>query len=193
MTLDDVLADAHRRLAEGVSDRASPFRNVTLGSVDASGAPCVRTVVLRGFDPARSLLTVHTDLRAAKTVQVRANPLVALHAWDDAAQTQLRIGGRAALHAADARSEAEWGRLHGGSRATYAVADAPGTPITDPAAVGRVPDEAAFAHFAVIDVSVFSLEWLLLAREGHRRARFTFGGAGRGAGGDAGTATWLVP
>ena len=56
-----------------------------------------------------------------------------------------------------------------------------------------MPDEAAFAHFAVIDVAVFSLEWLLLAREGHRRARFTFGGAGRGAGGDAGTATWLVP
>ncbi|MDM7298295.1 pyridoxamine 5'-phosphate oxidase family protein, partial [Klebsiella pneumoniae] len=150
----------------------------------ASGAPCVRTVVLRGFDPAFPLLTVHTDLRAAKTAQVRANPLVALHAWDDAAQTQLRIGGRAALHAADARAEAEWGRLHGGSRATYAVADAPGTPISDPAAVGRVPDEAAFAHFAVVDVAVLSLEWLLLAQERHRRARFTFEGAG--------TATWLV-
>ena len=185
MTLDEVLAGAFRHLAEGVSDREAAFRNLALGSVDASGAPSVRTVVLRGFNPAAGVLTVHTDLRAAKTTQVRANPLVALHAWDDAAQTQLRIAGRAALHAADARAEAEWGRLHGGTRATYAVADAPGTPLTDPAAVARVPDEAAFANFTVIDVAMLSLEWLLLASSGHRRARFTFG--------DDGTATWLVP
>ena len=185
MTLDDVLAGAYYHLAEGVKDRASAFRNPALGSVDASGAPCIRTVVLRGFDPASGVLTVHADSRSAKMVQVRKNTLVALHVWDAAAQVQLRILGRAALHAADARARGEWSQLHGGTRATYAVADAPGTPITDPAALGCVPEREAFTHFAVIDVAMLSLEWLLLASSGHRRARFTFG--------DVRTATWLVP
>lgn len=185
MTLDDVRADAFRRLAEGVADRRSPFRNPALGTVDAAGAPSLRTVVLRGFDPYAATLCVHTDGRAAKVTEMRAEPRVSLHVWDDEAQIQVRVGGRATLHSGDARARAEWDRLHPGSRATYAVEQMPGTRIGDPDALSRIPESAAFQHLAVVDVAMLSLEWLHLAPEGQRRARFTFG--------PAPDAAWLVP
>lgn len=183
--LDEVRADAFRRLAAGVGDHGSAFRNPALGSLDAAGAPTLRTVVLRGFDAGASTLTVHSDLRAAKVAELRADVRAALHVWDPDAQVQVRIAGRATLHAGDARARAEWDGLHAGSRAIYAVAKASGTALADPAGTGRVPEDAAFAHFAVIDIAMLSLEWLHLAPAGHRRARLTFGAAA--------TAAWLVP
>lgn len=185
MTLDDVLADAFSRLSDGVADRRSPFRNPALGTVDAAGAPSIRTVVLRGFDPEAATLCIHTDLRAAKVAEMRAEPRVSLHVWDDEAQVQLRIDGRATLHSGDARARAEWDRLHPGSRATYATEQMPGTRIGDPAELSRISESAAFQHMAVVDIAMLALEWLHLSPDGQRRACFTFG--------QAPDAAWLVP
>lgn len=185
MTLDDVRADAFRRLSDGLADRRSAFRYPVLGTLDATGAPSLRTVVLRGFDLAMAMLCIHTDVRAAKVAEMRAEPRVSLHVWDDAAQIQIRVCGRATLHSDDARARTEWDRLHPGSRATYAMEQTPGTRIGDPAEVSRMTENAAFRNLAVVDVTMLSLEWLHLAPDGQRRARFTFGVVP--------AATWLVP
>lgn len=185
MTLDDVRADAFRRLADGMADRRSSFRTPALGTIDATGAPSLRTVVLRGFDPELLTLCIHTDLRAAKVAEMRAEPRVSLHVWDDEAQIQVRIRGWATLHSGDARAQAEWDRLHPGSRATYATERTPGTRITRPTGLGRTSEGTAFQHLAVVDIAMLTLEWLRLAPDGQRRARFTFGPAPEGA--------WLVP
>ncbi len=163
MTLDDVLTDSFRLLSRGVADRRSPFRNPALATV-AAGRPSVRTVVLRAFDPAERRLVVHTDARAAKITEVLANPAVALHAWDTGPQVQLRLVGVATVHQGDARAGAEWARLHAGSRLPYGVASVPGTVIPDPDAPVRLPDGTGFAHFAVLDIALHSLEWLRLGR-----------------------------
>ena len=75
--LDDVLAESFRLLARGVADRRSPFHTPTLASLNADGAPSLRTVVLRGFDPARRELRVHTDARSAKLAELAAEPRAA--------------------------------------------------------------------------------------------------------------------
>lgn len=187
MTLDDVRADAFRRLTEGAARAKSPFRNPALATVDRRGLPNVRTVVLRGFDPATRVLTVHSDVRAPKIEELGAGPHIMLHAWDARDQVQVRILARASLRLGEA-AKPDWGRLHPGSRATYAAAYAPSTPLDDPAAADqrRLPDSEAFFNFAVIEAVMDSLDWLYLTRPGNRRARFTW------IGGDE-HATWLVP
>ncbi len=173
-TLEDVQADAFRCLARGVADRRSAFRSPALATVGLDGRPQVRTVVLRGFDAAARLLTVHSDLRAAKIAALRAKPAVALHVWDEGAQVQVRIDGTATISAGDDLARSEWARLHAGSRAAYGLQPVPATPLDDPADLPRVDEAAAFAQFAVLQIQLDRLEWLHLAREGHRRASFVW-------------------
>lgn len=185
-TLDDVLADAFRRLSRGVADRRSAFRSPALATVGLDGRPHVRTVVLRGFDAAARLLTVHSDLRAAKIAALQANPSVALHVWDDNAQIQVRVDGTAAISTSDELSRADWARLHEGSRAAYRAQPVPATPVESPTDIPRVDEASAFAQFAVLRVSIDRIEWLHLSRDGQRRASFTWRGDGL-------EQRWLVP
>ncbi len=144
-------------------------------------------MVLRGFDPAMRRLVIHTDRRAAKVAEIGADPRVALHVWDDGGQVQVRLDGTAALQPEDV-ARSEWDRLHAGSRETYRVRPTPGTKLADPAVADtdRVAEDAAFANFAVIAVNVDGMEWLHLARDGHRRAAFIWTA-------DDMQAEWLVP
>jgi hypothetical protein len=184
--LDGTLAEAFRLLSRGVADRRSPFHTPCLGTVDAAGAPVLRTVVLRGFDPASRRLRIHTDLRSGKAAELRANPAVALHGYDQAAQVQLRLSGTATLHARDEVADAAWAASRPFSRRCYATPDAPGTPCATPP--DAPTDEAAGRpHFAAVIIAFDRLEWLWLAAAGHRRARFAWGADG------AFSATWLVP
>lgn len=184
--LDGTLAEAFRLLSRGIADRRSPFHTPCLGSVDAAGAPVLRTVVLRGFDPAARQLRIHTDLRSGKAAELRANPAVALHGYDPAAQVQLRLSGTATLHAEDAVADAAWAASRPFSRRCYAIAEAPGTPCAAPP--GAPADDAAGRpNFAAVLIAFDRLDWLWLAASGHRRARFAWDADGTPA------ATWLVP
>lgn len=187
MTLDEIRADAFRLVARGVADRRSPFRSPTLATVGVDGGPRLRTVVLRAFDPAARRVVVHSDMRAAKVTEIGRDPRVALHVWDDGNQVQVRLDGIAAVQAG-AAALPDWERLHPGSRTSYRVRQTPGTVQPDPAGADtdRVEEGEAFANFAVIAVALTGMEWLHLARDGHRRATFTWTDAGQ-------TAAWLVP
>jgi pyridoxamine 5'-phosphate oxidase len=187
MTLDEVRADAFRQLAQGAAQRRSPFRMLALATVNGQGRPSIRTVVLRSFDPAGRILTMHSDVRAAKIEEIRAEPHVMLQGWDARRQVQVRIWARASLRLGEA-ARADWARLHPLSRATYAVAPTPGTPLDDPALADRqrLPGSEAFLNFAVIEAVMDGLDWLRLARAGNRRARFAW------LGGQEMT-SWVVP
>ncbi len=183
---DDLAATrehAFALLARGVADRRSAFHTPTLATIGADGAPRLRTLVLRGFDAPTRTLRLHTDLRAGKCAELAADPRAALHIYDAHAQLQLRLSGRAVLHAHDAVAEAAWAASREFSRMCYAIGPAPGTPIDAPPAA---PSDAAAGrpHFAVLALRFDALEWLWLDASGHRRARFAF---------DPDSATWLVP
>lgn len=185
--LDAVRGEAFRLMARGVADRRSPFRSPTLVTSGTDGCPRPRTVVLRAFDPGLRRVVVHSDARAAKMAELAADPRAALHVWDAGQQVQVQLAGTAARQPDDA-ARAEWARLHAGSRAAYRVRPTPGTPLDDPASADadRLDDDAAYANFAVIHLEVTGMEWLHLARDGHRRAAFTWAG-------DAWQGRWLVP
>ncbi len=187
MTLDDVRADAFRLWSRGVADRRSPFRSPALGTLGLDGQPRLRTVVLRAFDPGARRLVVHSDIRAGKIAEIGRDARVMLHVWDDGGQVQVQAAGTATVQTG-AAARAEWDRLHPGSRVTYRVRPTPGTALADPAVADadQVDEEAAFANFAVIAIELNEMEWLSLAKDGHRRATFTWTDAKMDA-------RWLVP
>jgi pyridoxamine 5'-phosphate oxidase len=188
--LSGCLDEAWRRLAEGVAHRRGAFHTPTLATAGLDGTPRLRTVVLRGADPEARVLRFHTDRRSDKAAEIAREPRVALHAYDPGAKLQVRLDGRAVLHAEDAVTDAAWEAALPMSRVVYGVAPGPGTPIPEGDAYALPEDEEAAhgerANFRVALVTVERLDFLYLAYEGHRRARFTWeGGALR--------ATWLVP
>jgi pyridoxamine 5'-phosphate oxidase len=189
--LDAALAESWRLLARGVADRRSPFHHPTLATVGLDGTPQARTVILRGCDPARRMLRLHTDTRSRKAAELEARPEAALHAYDPVAKIQLRIAGRIVLHHADAIADAAWAASRPMSRQVYGIAPGPGTAIAAGGAFALPPPTedgtaGGRAQFVVAALEVATLEWLYLALEGHRRARFdwTAGALRR---------TWLAP
>ncbi len=187
--LDMTLAEAWRLLERGVTDRRSGFHTPVLASLRADGRPTARTVVLRAADPEARILRFHTDRRSGKYPEIAADPRVALQFYDPGAKVQLRIDGRATIHADDALARQAWAGSRSMSRACYRVAPGPGTEIGRPAEAVIDPTgggEAGREHFAAVTVEIEAIEWLYLAAAGHRRARFLWNS-------DGVSATWLVP
>ena len=185
--LEDVKGEALGLLEEGARMAASAWRNVTLGTIGLDGAPRLRTVVLRAFDLEAMVAEIHTDLRSAKMRELRASPRAELHGWDASRSVQLRCSGAIGLHHGDDISRAAWAGLHGGSRQTYRADPAPGSVIGDPGEAGlHLSETDAQENFVVLRLSITELEWLHIAKSGHRRALFRWGEAGV-------QAQWLAP
>ncbi len=183
------LAEAWALLVRGVADRRHPFHTLQVATIGLDGAPTVRTVVLRGVEPARRVVRFHTDRRSRKARELAADPRIALHAYHPAAKIQLRLSGRAALHRDDPVAAAAWAATRPFSRACYRVALPPGTVAESPYAAlaeAGAGDEAGREAFLAVTVSVERLEFLFLAARGHRRALFDWSGG-------ALAASWLVP
>ncbi|HEY8567444.1 MAG TPA: pyridoxamine 5'-phosphate oxidase family protein [Beijerinckiaceae bacterium] len=186
--LDASLREAWRLLARGVVDRRSPFHTPVIATIGRDGAPRARIVVVRGVDGEARTVRFHTDRRTAKAEEIGRDARLALIAYDAPAKIQIRLEGRASLHASDAVADEAWVGSRPFSKVCYGTNPPPGTVI--PAGEGySLPPaeevETGRSNFSAVLLQVESLEWLYLDRAGHRRARFTFGAAP--------TATWLVP
>jgi pyridoxamine 5'-phosphate oxidase len=189
--LDETLAEAWRLIARGVADRRSPFHHPVAATLGLDGFPQARTVILRGCDAAGRTLRFHTDARSRKAEEIAADARAALHFYDPGAKIQVRVSGAAALHRDDAVADAAWAGSRVFSRQCYGIAPGPGTPVAAGGAF-TLPDatddatSTGRAHFAAVTVRIMRLEWLYLAAQGHRRARFTWSREGV-------TAEWLAP
>jgi len=183
--LSEVRVAAFALLSRGVADRRSPLHTPILASIGLDGAPRARTLVLRGFDAATRTLRLHSDRRSDKFAEILRDPRCALHAYDAGSQVQIRLEGVASLHTDDAVANAAWEATQPFSRIIYAIEPAPGTAIDAPLPA-PTDDAVGRAHFGVILLQVFRLEWLFLASSGHRRARIDWLT-------NEERATWLVP
>ena len=187
--LEASLAEAWRRLADGVANSKSGFHFVQLATCETDGTPSVRTCVLRAVDREAGWVQVHTDRRGRKPAEIGREPRASMHAYDPAAKIQLRLTGKAVIHADDDVAEAAWARTRHFSRECYRLQPGPGTPLETPdaAELPRVDDpEVGRENFAVLRLHVRRLEWLYLAAAGHRRALFDWASGSL-------QATWLVP
>jgi pyridoxamine 5'-phosphate oxidase len=194
--LDASLAHAWALLQRGAHNRRSHFHTLTLANTDDQGYPDARILVLREADAATARLRFHTDARSDKAALIATGAAVSVLAYDPDEHIQLRLRGTATIDTSSAQRQAAWERTSLYGRRCYlgdvgpgGVANAPtsGLPANvegiEPSAERTVP---GLAHFALLWVTVTHIEWLFLAHQGHRRARFEAnptGWAGR----------WLIP
>jgi pyridoxamine 5'-phosphate oxidase len=181
-TLDAVLADIWMRLVRGGADRRSPFHTPVVASLDASGLPQQRVMVLRKCVEADATMRFHTDLRSTKVSEIGTSARVSVLGYDAAAKIQIRASGSATVSDAGEGADAAWAASSPSSRRCYLTRYAPGSstdkPISGlpPSLESRVPErsetEAGRANFAVLMITLDTLEWLYLAHDGHVRARF---------------------
>jgi pyridoxine/pyridoxamine 5'-phosphate oxidase len=189
--LDASLEHAWAMLVRGGADRRAAFHTPVVATIDEDGAPSQRVMVLRAADPALRSLRLHTDLRSDKLRHVGRDARVALNFYDVAAKLQLRVMGSATAHAGDEIARAAWKSSRPQSRLCYEQHEPPGSVIVKPLA--ELPVDRRFAeaddglkNFAALVVEVSAVEWLYLAIEGHRRARWKWNG-------NAWEGTWLAP
>ena len=104
----EMLAEAFRPLWRGVAERRSPIRAPAIATVGPDGAPSVRTIVLRRFDPAARRLVLHTDRRAGKLANVAYTPRMSVQAYNPRAALQVRLSALAQVHMGDAMARAAW-------------------------------------------------------------------------------------
>jgi len=187
--LGETLRHAWACLERGVKDRRSPFHTPSVATIGLDGRPRMRTVVLRDVDPAARTLRFHTDLRGLKVAEIARDPRVALHGYDARAKLQIRVEGRAVIHADEAVADEAWAGSRSMSRACYGVFPAPGTEMEEGGAFTLPGEEAEIdagrSNFSAALIHAERIETLYLDHAGHRRAVFDVaaGGAGR----------WLAP
>ncbi|MCS6986195.1 MAG: pyridoxamine 5'-phosphate oxidase family protein [Sphingomonadaceae bacterium] len=195
-SLETAWPELWRRLARAVADRRSPWHVPVVATVGRAGEPRARVMVLRGVDAGAARLRLHTDVRAAKVVELAREPRVALVFYDAAARLQLRLEGEGRVEAEGPLADAAWAASKPFSRRCYTAPQAPGTQVPGPTS-GLPPElesreptweesEAGRPHFAVVEVAAQRLEFLFLTVTGHRRGRFERHG-------DGWAGRWLVP
>jgi len=174
--LNATLAEVWRILARGAEVPEADARTPTLATTGANGEPEARTVVLRECRREARLLAVHTDARSAKVMDLARDPRCQLHIYEREAGVQFRIACRARLRAGDDRAQTAWAETPEPARFLYRVEPAPGTPIPSPNAAAFPSNDGddGRANFMVLELHVERIEWLLLHRDGHRRARFAW-------------------
>lgn len=155
------------QLQRAAFDKFHEWHTPALATVDAQGAPQVRTVVLRQVDVMAQQLVFFTDKRSAKLAQVQAQPLGALLFWSTRLKWQLRVQVKISALTSGARVDSAWADLaQSPAAADYLSTTAPGSPLH--------PSDAGSSNapqLAVLVAEVLEIDWLELARTGHRRAR----------------------
>lgn len=194
--LQELLAHIWHQIQQGAADPGHPFHTPTFGT--ANGAPNLRTVILRHVDVETRSLFFHSDRRARKIEEIKANPQIMWHFWSAATQEQLRLVGEATLHFEDKIADALWQNTRPKSLKIYVKPVAPNTKVPAPQsgidpkiAEVEVSSHAEVAegrqHFATIQTKISEISFLHLHPEGNYRALFQWTPEGKLA------SAWVIP
>lgn len=146
-----------------------------LASVDETGAPDARCVIVRLVD-ASGRLCFTSDGQSRKNAQLRSRPLAALVFWLAGRREQYRLSGPVEFVSDAAERRTIWRSLGRAGRALFSWPE-PGRPLaagTDPDRFAReVSEDAPIPdRFEVIAVRPTRVEHLDLKEHPHRRRRW---------------------
>ena len=191
--IDLILGEIWSLLQRGVADRNEDFRLpvVIVSSTDSAEG---RVVVLRGAFKDKNILRFHTDFRSSKIKSLKENKKIYFVFYNKKRKIQVRAEGVAIVHKDNEITKDAWTKTQMMSRKCYLSPQAPGDFINDSASDlskdmgNEIPtyeqSEIGYKNFCVIESKIKSFEWLYLASQGHRRAKFML---------DENKSTWLVP
>lgn len=160
-----------QELQRATQDRHHEWRTPVLSSIGLDGAPQARTLVLRHVDRVLWQLTFYTDSRSAKVLELQNNDQAMVAFWSQRLGWQVRLQARVTVHTEGPAVAAAWDRVsQSPSAGDYLSSAAPGSPLGLSA---DRPGQSPQHHLAVLALQVTSVDWLELARFGHRRAHLT--------------------
>ena len=171
---DEIRQRIWMELQRATQDRHSEWRTPVLATVGQQGMPDARTVVLRHADVKLSRLHIYTDSRSPKVAALADQPGAMLVFWSKRLSWQLRVRVQISVQTAGPQVDAVWDRVRQSAAAgDYLSAAVPGDALPDDV----LPDEQALPgnsapahHLAILVAQVQEMDWLELARSGHRRA-----------------------
>ena len=180
-------------LDDAVTNRGSQFRIPTFICGDQSNFDG-RIVVLRKSDQQNNMIQFHSDIRSDKIEKLKNNKNAVMLFYDKKEKIQLRIKVECIVHHNNETTKESWSKTGHMSRKCYLVDNGPGTISPSPTS-GLKPEfdnfeftleqsEEGYKNFTVIQCKIKSFEWLYLAAQGHRRAKFEL---------DNNKEYWLVP
>ena len=158
----------------------TPFHQGSFATIN-DNVPEQRTVILRNVDIVQKTLSFHTDIRSLKIQELSVNNSVSWLFYDKVSKIQLRLYAKAIIHKNDSVAEAAWERSRLSSKMCYTTQLKPGSFIESPelVAVNQTevePELLEFAHdnFAVIETQIYAVDFVLLNRNGNKRAYFDY-------------------
>lgn len=181
--IEELLSHCWQRLTNGSILAKHPYHTPAIATMDGN-IPVIRTVVLRKVQPTERILIFYTDYRSPKIKQIMRNNNISWLFYDAKANIQLRVKSVAEVHHQSEIALYHWKNSRLSSRKCYLVQPAPSV-ISDIPTDG-LPDflqhvelteeniAIGYDNFAVVTCKVSSIDWLLLDRNGHRRARFDY-------------------
>ena len=191
--IDLILDEIWSLLQRGVVDRNEDFR-LPVVIVSSNDSAEGRVVVLRGAFKDKNILRFHTDFRSSKIKSLKENKKIYFVFYSKKRKIQVRAEGIATVHKDNELTKEAWTKTQMMSRKCYLSPQAPGDFINDSASDlskdmgNEIPtyeqSEMGYKNFCVIESKIKSFEWLYLASQGHRRAKFML---------DENKSTWLVP
>lgn len=191
--IDLILDEIWILLQRAVVDRNEDFR-LPVVIVNSNGNADGRIVVLRGAFKDKNILRFHTDRRSPKVSFLKENKKIYFVFYNKKRKIQVRAEGISTIHYKNDITLQAWKNTQMISRKCYLSPQIPGDLINESASdlskeMGEnLPtlenSEVGYENFCVIESKIKSFEWLYLASQGHRRAKFNL---------DNNTKTWLVP
>jgi len=180
-------------LNDAVTNKSSPFRLpvfVCGNQKDFDG----RIVVLRKSDQNNNLLHFHSDIRSDKITKLKNNKNSSMLFYDKKEKIQVRIKVECKINHNNEITKESWSKTGHMSRKCYLIDNGPGIESPTPTS-GLKPEldnfkftmkqsEDGYKNFSVVQCKIKSIEWLYLAANGHRRAKFEL---------DTNRECWLVP
>ena len=178
-SLEETKKEIFSLLFQGIKKRKSNFHNTVLTTIGIDNKPKSRTVVLRNFSEDNLTISIHSDLRSTKIIEIEQNNNISLLFYDPQKKIQLRVEGNANVEKSNKDS---WKKLSNWSRRCYLAVDHPGTISIEPSSgfpekfSNQAPSDEesgeGLKNFSVIKMFILKMEWLYLASQGHRRALF---------------------
>ena len=183
MKLDRIYRQLWDCLIAATCEGQRPFKAMQAATIGLDGAPNVRTVELRRVSEPENLITFHTDVRSPKVAELRREPKITLVGVETDRNRQIRVFGKSRILRDGAARLDAWESSSDRTLILYRTLLAPGTPICQPRDAfgedcGAQPSDEGLAHFCVVEVSPFRIDWLdLSAVDGPERVLFIRNGS----------------
>lgn len=125
--LSELYQSIWKKIEKAVQSRHEAWHLVTAGTV-RENEPELRTLVLRGADPERNILWMHTDFRSPKCRDIEKSSNGSLLFYDPTDRWQLRLKGTFSLDPSSELSESAWQKTTASARRCYQGPFISGTP-----------------------------------------------------------------